>query len=117
MRVLSSSSSDDGEGDDNDDSNGGDGGGVDDDNNEGNNSNGGGTYSLEGHMQMLSLTSSQYYGVTYVHDYRPQLERSTSTSIYLSTYRRDDYDEDFVLSQFNVEITTLACIYECSLCN
>ena len=45
MRVLSSSSSDDGEdGDDNDD------------NNEGNNSIDGGTYSLEGHIQMLSLT-------------------------------------------------------------
>ena len=87
MRVISSSSSDDGEnGDDNDDSDGGDGDGGDDDNNEGNNSADGGTYSLEGHMQMLSLTSSQHYGVTYVHDYKSQLERSTSASIvYLLT--------------------------------
>jgi len=45
---------------------------------------------------MLSLTSDQHYGVTYVHDYRPQLEKSTSTSIGLSTYRRDEYDDDFV---------------------
>ena len=97
MRVLSSSSSDDGEdGDDNDDNDDGDGGGVDDDNNEGNNSADEGTYSLEGHMQMLSSKSSQEYGVTYVHDYRPQLERSTCTSIGLSTYCRDDYDDDFV---------------------
>jgi len=51
------------------------------------------TYSLEGHMQMLSLTSGQHYGVTYIYDYRPQLERSTSTNIGLSTYHRDDYDE------------------------
>ena len=55
--------------------------------------------------------------MTYIHDYRPQLERSTSTSIGLSTYRRDDYDDDFVSSQFNVKIATLTCIYECSLCN
>ena len=100
VRVLSNSSSDDGEdSDDNDDSdgsNGGDGGSGDDDNNEGNNSVDGETYSLEGHMQMLSLTSSQQYDVTYVHEYRSQLERSTSTSIGLSTYRRDDYDDDFV---------------------
>ena len=101
MRVLSSSSSDDGEdGDDNDDSDGGDGGGGGDDNNEGNNSADGGTYgvtySLEGHMQMLSLASGQHYGVTYVHDYISQLDRSTSTSIGLSTYRRDDYDDDFM---------------------
>ena len=61
MRILSSSSSDDGEvGFDNDDNDGGD------DNDESNNSADGGTYSLEGHMQMLSLTSGQYYGVTYV---------------------------------------------------
>ena len=94
MRVLSSSSTDDGDdGDDNDDSD--DDYGVDD-NNEGNNSADGGTYSLEGHMQMLSLTSGQYYGVTYVHDYRLQLKRFTSTSIGLSTYRRDDYNDDFV---------------------
>ena len=45
---------------------------------------------------MLSLKSGQHYGVTYVHDYRPQLERFTSTSIGLSTYHKDDYD-DFVL--------------------
>jgi len=96
VRVLSSSSSDDGEdGDDNDDSDGGDGDSGDDGNNEGNNSTDEWTYSLEGHMQMLSLKSGQHYGVTYAHDYRPQLERSTSTSISLSTYRRDDYD-DFV---------------------
>ena len=57
----------------------------------------GGTYSFEGHMQMLSLTSDQHYGVTYVHDYKPQLEIYMSTSIGLSTYRRDDYDDDFVL--------------------
>ena len=94
MRVLSSSSSDDGEdGDDNDDHDGSSG---DDDNNEGTNSTDEGTYSLKGHIQMLSLTSGQHYGVTYIHDYRPQLERSTSTSIGLSTYRRDDYDDDFV---------------------
>ena len=94
MRVLSSSSSNDGEDvDDNDDSDGGSG---DDDNNEGNNSTDGGTYSLERHMQMLSLTSGQHYGVTYVHDYRPQFERYMSTSIGLSTYRRDDYDDDCV---------------------
>ena len=73
-----------------------DGGGGDDDNNEGNISTNGGTYSLERHMQVLSLTSGQHYGVTYVHDYRPQLERYMSTSISLSTYRRDDYDDDFV---------------------
>ena len=96
MRVLSSSDSDDGDdNDDSDGSDGGDGGGGDDDNNEGNNSADGGTYSLEGHMQMLILTSGQHYGVTYVHDYRSQLDRSMSTSIGLSTYRRDDYD-DFV---------------------
>jgi len=95
--VLCSSSSDDGEdGDDNDYNDGGNGDGGDDDNNEGYNSTDGGTYSLEGHMQMLSLTSGQHYGVTYVHDYRPQLERYMSTSISLFTYRRDDYD-DFVL--------------------
>ena len=76
VKILSSSTSDDGEdGDDNDDSDDGDGGGGgDDDNNEGNNNTDGRTYSLEGHMQMLSLTSGQYYGVTYAHDYRPQLE-------------------------------------------
>ena len=67
VRVLSNSSSDDGEdGDDNDD---GDGSGGDDDNNGGNNSADKGTYSLEGYMQILSLTSDQYYGVTYDHDY------------------------------------------------
>ena len=84
VRILSSSSSDDGEdGDDNDDN---DGSGGDDDNNEGNNSADRGTYSLEGHMQMLSLTSGQHYDVTYVYDYRPQLERCTSTrSVYLLT--------------------------------
>ena len=100
MRVLSSSSSDDGEDGDDDDgdsSDGGDGGGGDDDNNEGNNSTNGGTYSLEGHMQMLSLTSCQHYGVTYVYDYKPQLERYMSINIDLSIYRRDDYDDDFVL--------------------
>ena len=37
----------------------------------------------------------QHYGVTYVYDYRPQLERSMSIIISSSTYRRDDYD-DFV---------------------
>ena len=93
MRVLSSSISDDGEDGDNDDSDGGSG---DDDNNECNNSTDEGTYSLKGHIQMLSLTSDQHYGLTYIHNYRPQLERSTSTSIGLSTYRRDDYDDDFV---------------------
>ena len=95
--FLSSSSSDDGE-DDNDDcdgNDGGNGGGGDDDNNGGNNSANGGSYSLEGHMQLLSLTSGQDYCVRYVHDYRPQLERSTSTNINLSTYYRD-YDDDFV---------------------
>ena len=51
--------------------------------------------SLEGYMQGLSLTSSQHYGVGYGYVYRPQLERFTNTSIDLSTYRRDDYD-DFV---------------------
>ena len=97
MRILSSSSSDDGEdGDDNDGSDGGDGGGGDNDNNEGKNSANRGTYNLESHKQMLSLTLGQCYGVTYVHDYRPQLERSTSTSIGLSTSRRDIYDDDFV---------------------
>ena len=96
MRVLSSSNSDDSEdGNDNDDSDGSDGGGGDD-NNEGNNSADRGTYSLESHMQMLSLTSGQHYGVTYVYDYRPQLERFTSTNIGLSTYRIDDYDNDFM---------------------
>ena len=70
MRILSSSSSDDGEnGDDNDDSDGDDGGNGDDDNNERNNNTDEGTYSLKGHIQMLSLTSGQHYGVTYVHDY------------------------------------------------
>ena len=97
MRILSSSTSNDGEdGDDNDDSDGGDGDSGDDDNNEDNNSTDEGTYSLKCHIQMLSLTSGQHYGVTYIHDYRPQLERSMSTSIDLSTYRRDDYDDDFV---------------------
>ena len=97
MRVLSSSSSEDGDDNDDSDSNdGGNGGGGDDDNNGDNNNVGGGTYSLEGHMQGLSLTSGQDYGVRYVHDYRPQLERYTSTSIGLSTYRRDNYDNDFV---------------------
>ena len=91
MKVLSSSSSDDG--DDNDDGKDSDG---DDDNIGGNNSTDGETYNFEGHMQGLSLISSQHYGVTYVHDYIPQLERSTSTSIGLSTYSRDDYDDDFV---------------------
>ena len=94
MRVLSNSSSDDDEdGDDNDDSDGGSG---DEDNNESNNSTDEGTYSLKGHIQMLSLTLGQHYGVTYIHDYKPQLERSTSTSIGLSTYRRDDYDDNFM---------------------
>jgi len=97
VRILSSSTSDGGEdGDDNDDNDGGDDGGGDDDHNEGNNSADEGTYSLKGHMQMLSLTSGQHYGVTYVHNYRPQLERYMSTSIGLSTYRID-YDDDFVL--------------------
>ena len=59
--------------------------GGDDDNSESNNSADGGTYSFEGHMQMLSLTSSQHYDMTYVHEYRPQLERYMSTSIRLST--------------------------------
>ena len=96
MRVLFNSSGDDGEdGDDNNDSDGGDGGGGDD-NNEDNNSTDGRIYSLKGHVQILSLTSGQHYGVPYIHDYRPQLERFTSTSIDLSTYRRDDYDDDFV---------------------
>ena len=81
------------DGDDNDDSDDDNG---DDDNNEDNNSTDERTYSLKGHIQMLSLTLGQYYGVTYIHDYRSQLERSTSTSISLSTYRRDDYDDDFV---------------------
>jgi len=45
------------DGDDNDDTDGGDGGSGGDDNNEGNNSADGRTYSLESHMQMLSLTS------------------------------------------------------------
>ena len=83
--VLSSSTSDDGEdGDDNDDNDGGNGGGGDDDNNKGNNSADGGIYSFEDHMQILSLTLGQHYGVTYVHNYRPQLERSTSlVSVYL----------------------------------
>jgi len=109
------SSSNDGEdGDDNDD---GDGSGSDDDNNRGNNCVDGGIYSLEGHIQGLSL-SDQYYGVRYGYDYRPQLKRSMSTSIGLSTFHRDDYDDDFVSqSQFNVEITTVACIYEYVLCN
>ena len=47
-------------------------------------------------MQRLSLTSCQYYGVGYIYDYRAQLERSTSTSTGLSTYSRDDYDDDFM---------------------
>ena len=42
-------------------------------------------------MLELSLTSAQYYDVRYGYNYRPQLERFTSTSIGLSTYRRDDY--------------------------
>ena len=45
---------------------------------------------------MLCLTLGQHNGVTYVHDYRPQFEKFTSTSIGLSTYRRDDYDDDCV---------------------
>ena len=98
MRILSKSNSDDGEdGDDNDDNDSSDGGAGGDDNNGVNNSADGGANSLEGHMQGLSLTSGQHYDVTYIYDYRPQLERSTSTSISLSTYRKDDYDDDFVL--------------------
>ena len=97
MRILSSSSSDDGEdGDDNDDSDGDDDDSGDDNNNEGNNSTDEETYSLKGYIQMLSLTSNQHYGVTYIHDYILQLKRSTSNSINLSTYPRDDYD-DFLL--------------------
>ena len=95
VRVLSNSSSDDSEnGDDNDDgddSDVGDGSGGND-NNGGNNSDDRGTYSLESHTQGLSLTSNQHYGVGYGYDYRPQLERSTSISIGLSTYRKDYYD-------------------------
>ena len=97
MRVLSSSSSDGEDGDDNDDSDDSDGGSGDDDNNEDKNSTDEGTYSLKGYIQMLSLTSGQHYVVTYVHDYRPQFKRYMSTNIDLSTYRRDDYDDDFVL--------------------
>ena len=47
-------------------------------------------------MQGLSLASRQHYGVRYVHDYRSPLERFMSASIGLSTYRRDDYDNDFM---------------------
>ena len=76
MRVLFSSNSDDGKnGDDDDGSDGDDGGGGGDDNNEGNNSTDRGTYSLEGHMHELGLTSSQHNGVRYDYDSRPQLER------------------------------------------
>jgi len=34
--------------------------------------------------------------VGYGYDYRPQRERSMSTSIDLSIYRENDYDDDFV---------------------
>ena len=55
MRVLFNSNSDDG--DDNDDGDGSNSGGSGD-NNGGNNGDDRGTYSLEGHMQALSLTPS-----------------------------------------------------------
>ena len=55
-----------------------------------------GYYSLECHMQGLDLTSCQHYGVRYGCGHRPQLERSASTSTSFSTYRRDNYDDDFV---------------------
>ena len=48
-----------------------------DNNNGGNNNVDGRTYSLEGHIQGLSLTSSQHYGVEYGYDHKSQLERST----------------------------------------
>ena len=95
MRVLSSSNSDDGEDGDDDDGGDGDDGGGGDDNNGGNNNTNRGTYSLEGHMQGLCLTSSQHYGVGYGFDHRPQLEKSAGISTGFSTYCRDDYD-DFV---------------------
>ena len=44
-------------------------------------------------MQGSNLTSDQYYGVGYGYDYIPQRERFTSTSISLSTYRGDDYND------------------------
>ena len=87
MRVLSSSSSNDGEdSDDNDDSDGSDGGGGDDDNNEGNNSVDGETYSLEGHMQELSLTSCQDYGVKlFMNTYHNLRDLQVLVSVYLLT--------------------------------
>ena len=91
VRVLSSSNSDDGEYSDDDY----DGGGVND-NNGGNNNVDGGTYSLECHIQELSLTSSQHYGVGYGYSHRPQLERSASTGTDFSTFHRDDANDDFV---------------------
>ena len=48
----------------------------------------------------------------YDYDHRSQLERSASISISFSIYCRDNYDADFVSSQFNVEMTTL-CMYLC----
>ena len=104
-RVLSCSSIDNGEHVDDYDDNKSDGSSVGDDNNKGNNDADRGTYgvadsqrvsaiswdlkySLEGHMQDLSLT--------YDHGHRPQLYRSTSTSTSFSTYHRDDYNDDFI---------------------
>ena len=72
------------------------GGGGDNNNNEGNNDTDGATYSLEGHIKGLTLTSHQHYGVRYVYSHRPQLERSASTSTSFFTYCVDDYDDDFM---------------------
>ena len=87
-RILSSSSNDECE--DGDD----DGSDDDDNNNGGNNGTDGRTYSLEGQIQGLDLTSGQHYGVKYDYDNRSQLERSANTSIGFSAYRKDDYDDD-----------------------
>ena len=72
VRVLFSSNSGDGEDGDDDYDGGGD-------NNGGNNGADRETYNLEGHMQVLNLTSSQHYGLGYGYDHIPQLDRSSST--------------------------------------
>ena len=52
-------------------------------------------------MQSLDLTSGQ------------QLERSASISTSFSTYRKDNYDENFAPRRNSMKMTILACIYEC----
>ena len=111
MRVLSRSSIDDGEDvkdvdDDHDhDDNKSDGNSDGDDNNESNNNDDRGIYDVEESQRVGAILLDPNYsleglmqglGLTYDHDYRPQLDRSASTSTSFSTYHKDNFNNYFL---------------------